>query len=302
MRHHVHLIFDANDATLHPFYDALVLFLDDLSEQLSGNKGAIYFTHDLFGATPQTASYSWRGVNSCDVCLVLIGQSYGALSNTGVSQLHISYLNAKTRSKPLLVFATNSTTRPRQLIDLLGVIEPQQAVYPLISATAFTRELKKLYPDTQEFFVKKPDAPLLRTPKNAVIKPDTSAGAAPIALELKTAINLNCTAHAFSGGALIEVAFMATTNWEAILSAILLTNMAFSTQGLWRIVNDLVAAQAMPAVKAKHPNVHAISRCQVSKADLLWLQNELIKAALIEKPPSTQKDAWRLSARARALL
>lgn len=284
---HIHLICDSTDSTLYELQDALVMFFED--------KAVI--TKDLFTTNAETANYSWRCVNACDWVIMLVGNSYGQLTNTGVSQLHISYLNAKTKNKPISVLVRPSEDRPRQLADLLAVINSQnQDIHQLQTTTALAPLLETLYqthkptPDTDEG---KPT-----TTDWVLPEPTTIQKVAP---HLHDEILLSCQAHAFRGGTLIEVGFMASTTWHQLLSA--LAQLAtFSSQTLWKTLNELVSSQAMPTIQLSHPDVHAISRCQVGKADVLWLQEELHQVGWISKPNGGQKPAWQLTELARQML
>ena len=269
-RHHIHLICDAKDPSLYGLQDALTIFFEQRA----------FLTKDLFGTTSEAANYSWRCINNCDCVFVLLGESYGSLTNTGVSQLHISYLNAKTKRKPMAVFVLETSERPRQLSDLLAMIKEQ--VTQVHNITPST-DLALLFTDAYEIATIDKlavSAPIVNKPKVSTISPR---------LKHKTPVNLadevllNCTAHAFTGGTLIEVAFMAKTKWQSILHALQQHGISFSIQGLWRVLNDTITPQAMPAVKHLYPDVHAISRCQVTKADVLWVEDELLNANFIAK-------------------
>ncbi|MDO4427191.1 MAG: hypothetical protein Q4B88_03590 [Moraxella sp.] len=358
-RYHVHMICDNSDQSIHALHDALVIFFE--------NKAHV--TRDLSTVSPETASYSWRCINRCDFVFVLLGNQYGKLNNTGVSQLHISYLNAKTKNKPLFVFIhndKNSTERSRQLNDLITLISEQnQNIQHINASTNLPVLLDVLYHTLVHESLKEKDTAddvaYLEEPKIhtdvpvEAIKTDTKADILQLKPELsadkhslhepsdrlteerhtssknnplkdteskhafsrekvstrqqqemlgscsKTTpalheeITLNCTAHAFRGGALIEAVFMATVTWYDILISLRHVGTAFSSQRFWRALNELIQAQAMPAVKLSDPEVHAISRCQVTKADMLWVQETLEQAGwMIKIEAHGSKELWQL--------
>lgn len=286
-RQHIHLICDSSDSSLHALQDAVVMFFE--------NKANI--TYDLFTATTATANYSWRCVNACDWAIMLVGDSYGQLTNTGVSQLHISYLNAKTKNKPISVLVVPSENRPRQLLDLLAIIQNQnQDIYHIDEDTHIGDLLEAL----QYMYLPEQDKP---APTIASVSTNTSSrkksskdsGVAPKkpAPFLQDEILLSCQAHAFRGGTLIEVGFMAKTTWREVLQT-LAGVPSFSSQGLLKLLSELVSVQAMPSVKVMHPDVHAISRCQIAKTDMAWLQKELHEVGWIGKL-SNGRDVWQLT-------
>lgn len=293
-RLHIHLICDINDASLHDAHDALTIFCEDKA----------HLSFDLFGVNNETANYSWRCINRCDYVLILIGESYGKLNHSGVSQLHISYLNARTKNKPMTALIYHAESRPRQLNDLVNAInEHNTQIYNLDAQTNLHALLSSVFDDIKNAKKRKEKStePSLFSKPNLTRYEHTLTHHIKPAPSLQDEVLLNCTAHAFKGGTLIEVAFIASSTWRAILSALVDTSMSFSLQGLWRVLNDLIADQAMPAVKATHPDVHAISRCQITKSDVLWIQEELQTAGWIAQSSRnlTGKETWRATEHAK---
>lgn len=336
-RPHIHLICDANDSSLHSVQDALVIFCE--------NK--VRLSRDLFGISHETANYSWRCINDCDYVLMIVGESYGKLNNSGVSQLHISYLNARTKNKAMAILLCDAPTRPRQLADFINAIVKQEKhIYhfgansnlePLfnqifndfgsriiakptlanspavpVGATTIGSEQRLLPYEQKPYEQKQATASLSQSPSKSAAQnkatnappntptPNASPSVPPTVakFELDDELLINCTAHAFKGGTLIEVSFVATSTWQAVLSALTHTSMSFSSQGMWRILNELVAEQAMSVIKPIYPEVHAISRCQVTKADIIWLQEELQAAGWISKSDMAGKAAWKTTEQA----
>lgn len=289
-RQHIHLICDSNDSSLHELQDAVTMFFEDTA----------HITYDLFTATTATANYSWRCINACDWAIMLVGDSYGQLTNTGVSQLHISYLNAKTKNKPISILVLPSDSRPRQLTDLLTIIHNQnQDIYHVDEDTHIGDLLEALQymylPEKEKLTAIRPamDLPKFQQTQTTLKASKETVAPQKAAPFLQDEVLLGCQAHAFQGGTLIEVGFMAKTNWHEILQA--LDGVPyFSSQSLLRILSELVSGQAMLSVKAMHPEVHAISRCQVVKTDIMWLQNELRAVGWINKT-SSGRDIWQLT-------
>lgn len=301
-RHHIHLICDSKDTSLYPLLDAIILYFER----------HVHISKDLFLVGSDSANYSWRCINDCDCVFMLIGQSYGELNNTGVSQLHISYLNAKTKNKPIVAFITDDSDRPRALNDLIQIVKEQVSEIFYITKTT---EYKGLFGRIYDIFDATFMPNILPTPITttaANIAPDllSSLGFETVikrtnkpAPNLQDEVLLNCTAHAFFGGTLIEVSFMATTTWHTILSSLNKT-LAFNSQGLWRLLNELVTPQAMPTIQISRPDVHAVSRCQVAQSDVLWVQEQLHTSGWIAPRtlPSTGKPTWRISDTAKKAL
>ena len=62
-------------------------------------------TYDVSSKLPKASLYGRQCIDSCDYALMIIGDSYATVQKNGVSQMHLSYLNAKAKLKPLLILA-----------------------------------------------------------------------------------------------------------------------------------------------------------------------------------------------------
>lgn len=311
-RHHIHLICDFSDVALHSLQDSLFVHFESKA----------YLTHDLFLMRSESSAYSWQCINACDYTLLLIGDSYGQLANTGVSQLHISYLNARTKQKPMVAFVKKGVgeTVPqksnRQLSDFINLITLQvkdiiyydddsdlpaliEDAYQRLQAQSFAVPVSEIVDDhlpiyditeeevaviSKQEFVSNPIIP----PKSTDRPKNNNAPA------LGSSIALHCNAHAFQGGTLIEVAFQIQATWQQILSELSALATPFSTQGLWKTLNQIATAQATPIIQADYPEVHAVSRCQVVRSDVLVVQETLLFADWIARS-EPNKEIWYLT-------
>lgn len=274
--------------------------------------------------TTETTTYSWQCINQCTGAFILLGHSYGKVNTTGVSQLHISYLNAKTKNKPVIAFIKEDGQKnSKQLDDLIKIIEDQVKTIHYIKDD---QNLTELFNDAFEQLAlgledPKPTIAVLNKLKNQTFASTHSANPTldttntdifnnemlaqnpSIFPDPYDNIPLNCTAHSFFGGTLEEVEFVAQLTWQEILMA-LPASVAFGADTLNRHLNELITPQAMPIIKLKRPNIHAVSRCQVSKSSALWIQEELFEAGWITKSENStkQRELWRLTDIARNIL
>lgn len=304
--HHIHLICDFSDPALFDLHDQLRIYFEPRG----------HLTHDLFLMRPESSAYSWQCINNCDFALLLVGDSYGQLAHMGVSQLHISYLNAKTRNKPMVALikkntdSDSPTKESRQLADFIGLVNNQmEHIFLFDDNSDLPALIEKAYQTLQECEMESiptlsPIDDSLPTLTEAIppspdmvriVLPNTSV------VDLDETLIVNCNVHAFQDGTLIEVDFSATTSWREILTTLVNTNPIFGTQGFWKTLNEIIAPQAMPIIKENYPKVHAISRCQVLKSNMLHLQDTMIDQHWIEK--STQgKDIWQITSLAKQAL
>ncbi|WP_230657310.1 DUF4062 domain-containing protein [Psychrobacter sp. I-STPA10] len=115
MRYHAHIIKVTNEQPL--VSSQLALFFERQA----------FLTQDLPVISTETMNYSRRCIESCDFVIMIIGESYGETNMSGVSQMHLSYLTAKAKRKPMLIFInTNNTgTWERQRQDFVSLVEAQ---------------------------------------------------------------------------------------------------------------------------------------------------------------------------------
>ena len=320
-RHHIHVIFDPTDPSLYELRDRVAAFFAPYA----------FLSHDLILPQANAANFSWRCINECNYVLMLIGNRYGQEGVTGVSQLHVSYLNAKTKHKPLAVLqksqpssddetdiihadnldsrlmatALNNTLNKTKLSDLISLIKEQHKIYMVDDQTDYVLLFADIY---EHFISERPvkgwkldtspigyldDADRLLPTITQLGKKSVSARKIPFH-NLEDDLMINCTAHAFEDGTLHEVAFMASVNWRELVVRLINHDLPFSSQGLARKLNELVTPNAPAIIQIEHPNAHAISRIQVIKADLQWVHEELANAGWIIALDAA-KDMWGVS-------
>lgn len=308
--YHVHLACVANDPVLYTAQDDLAIFVE---------KRAL-LTQDLRTGRSRSANYGWRCVNACDAVVLMIGGRYGQLNPSGVSQLHLSYSNARTTKKPIvaLIHSDALESEDRSLTDFIKLLQTQipesihyfdesRNLFSIFEATLgkfflqHQEEHHEQLHDQQKVSAVKSDTlkPLLfNVPRREQLseiraKKSISMDAKQPALSWDNEFSVNCTAHAFQGGTLIEVAFSLEITWRQIIAALIAIDVPFSSQGLMRCLNEQIDKdQVNDIVMSKYPQVHAISRYQVLKTDALWIQDELQLAGHIA--PKSPNGAWAL--------
>ncbi len=115
-RYHVHIICVAHEQPL--LLDGLAMFF----------QARAFLTYDISPRLPQASLYGRQCVDSCDHTVMIVGENYGTTQNLGVSQMHLSYLSAKAKLKPMLVLIKNKNEKSdlsRQLLDFTQTVEQQ---------------------------------------------------------------------------------------------------------------------------------------------------------------------------------
>ena len=70
--------------------------------------GMGFFSWGLEQRTPLSTAFARRQIDDCDYVLLLLGSQYGEQSVSGVSYLHLEYIYAVTKQKPIIVFMHES--------------------------------------------------------------------------------------------------------------------------------------------------------------------------------------------------
>ncbi|WP_352339243.1 DUF4062 domain-containing protein [Psychrobacter sp. 16-MNA-CIBAN-0192] len=310
-RHHLHVICAANDQSL--VLDSVAIFF----------QARAFLTYDVSGELPKAALYGRQCIDNCDYTLLVIGDSYGATQNTGVSQMHLSYLSAKAKLKPMLIFIKshreNADISP-QLKDFIRLVERQNiGIHYYTSNLDIDRLLTHTYdtllanyPALSWIRETAGDKATLRTSVPSLATPHLSVSAnidhSPVKLESVDNITealdptdtfeFSYTAQAYEGGNLTDVSSSLRCTWQEILQALMQISLAFTSYGLKSSINRLITAKVETEIKQQMPNVHAVARCQISQDDLLILQRLLVTANWIElsaigSRPS--QELWKLT-------
>ncbi|XID75207.1 DUF4062 domain-containing protein [Alkanindiges sp. WGS2144] len=75
-----------------------------------------FFSWGLEQRTPLTTAFARRQIDDCDYFVLLLGGCYGELSASGVSYMHLEYIYAVTKRKPILVLMHEAPeSRPAEL-------------------------------------------------------------------------------------------------------------------------------------------------------------------------------------------
>ena len=322
-RYHIHVICADNDQLL--VLDSVAIFF----------QARAFLTYDVSSKLPKASLYGRQCIDACDYALIIVGDSYGTVQNTGVSQMHLSYLNAKAKLKPLLILVKNhlqGADISRQLQEFINTVTQQaKHVYYYDADTDIEKLLIQSYHNmviqhsvrdvwvrvSEESVRLSKQAALLEpiispTPMSTALKQNNLVGnkgnvadsvSKPIVLTETFAIQYS--AQAYAGGNLTDVTRSMTLTWQEILCTLMNIPATFSSYGLQSAINRLIVSKAEYDIKQEMPNVHAISRCQIAQNDLNHLQRQLVAANWIQLTTygtRVSQELWKLTFYAQNLL
>ncbi|MFW2177747.1 MULTISPECIES: DUF4062 domain-containing protein [unclassified Moraxella] len=312
-RYHIHVCLVRNE---HPeFENALQLALSD----------GYFLTWDLIAHPSQFMDYTRQQIDQCDYLLFVLGNGYGHLSPSGVSLLHLSYIYAVTKKKPLLALIKTQTPQvefSRQRIDLASLIDKDQgnrAMYFLRTQQAID-ELKLALNDlintesTQGWVrgtIAQPFSRNILQPKPATTTtlrgnllssvPNPSKNFDPPPnfenMTLDDSFLVNFSAHAYQAGNLQEVMATHSFTWREVIDQLRLLTPNFSSDSLLRRLNESLKPVALMEASKVVPNLHAVSRHQINNVDFQWLKQQLVdnQWLLPAKDERIGREFWRLN-------
>lgn len=331
-RYHIHVICADNDQLL--VLDSVAMFF----------QARAFLTYDVSSKLPKASLYGRQCIDACDYALMIIGDSYGSTQNTGVSQMHLSYLNAKAKLKPLLILIKthhNEVNISRQLLEFTHMVTKKaekiyyyenendieqlliQAYYKMVAnhqvgdggwvrvgdellkankATATATERQVSEDSTINAATNKVTKPVQAS---SVMLSQLVADSVSKPLVLTDTFEIQYKAQAYEGGNLTDVIRPMVLSWQEILIALVKIPATFSNYGLQSAINRLIATKAEHDIKKDMPNVHAVSRCQISQDDLNQLQRQLVTANWIQLTTygtRAAQELWKLTFYAKSLL
>ncbi len=314
-RYHIHVVCADDDQRL-VLHHLAVFF-----------QGRAFLTYDVSSELPKAAQYGRQCIDACDYVIVVIGDSYGTVKDAHVSQMHLSYLNAKTKLKPLLVLIKDhhyDKDFSRQLLEFRRVVTKQTPkVYYYDTDTNIEQLITNAYQEMLEIYGEKEGwikankeiaglkAPLSASTKGMRRAPNSNSASqnkihdlkasdgdskaishatniADANVKLADTFEVQYSAQAYEGGNLSDVTMSMILSWQELSKALATMPATFSNYGLQTCINRLIASKAESDIKEKMPNVHAVSRCQIAPNDLNKLQKQLVAANWIELTSSSK--------------
>ena len=322
-RYHIHVICADNDQLL--VLDCVAIFF----------QARAFLTYDVSSKLLKASLYGRQCIDACDYALMIIGDSYGTMQKTGVSQMHLSYLNAKAKLKPLLILVKNhpqGADISRQLQEFINTVTQQaKHMHYYDEDTDIEKLLIQAYPNmlvqhsVKDVWVRVSEesvrlskqaalseskispfsTSMLLKQNNRVVHQDTAADSVSKPIVLTDTFVIQYSAQAYAGGNLTDVTRSMTLTWQEILSTLMKIPAAFSSYGLQSAINRLIASKAEHDIKQEMPNVHAVARCQISQNDLNHLQRQLVAANWIQLTTygtRVSQELWKLTFYAQNLL
>jgi hypothetical protein len=264
---------------------------------------------------------------------MVIGDSYGAVQNTGFSQMHLSYFNAKARVKPMMTLIKRHYDPDVVSESLKGFIRMVEQKNNQVHYYDDNTDIKQLLNNIHADMIEKsnlapewikvrdldsstaantqgslnPQAGHLASARRQTNNRYEASDRVTTMIEPSAAFDIEYSAQAYEDGNLTDVMMTMSLTWQDVLLALGGLPAVFSSYGLQSQFNRLIAAKAERDIKRLMPKVHAVARCQIIKSDLDKLQRLLVAANWIQIKSAgsgvrSTKELWSLTFYAKKLL
>lgn len=302
-RYHVHICLVRNEQP--EIEDALQVALSE----------DYFLTWDLIVPPTTSAEFTRHQIDICDYLIFLIGDSYGTLSPSGVSFLHLNYIYAATKRIPMLALIKTQTgqkVQARQRQELVSLIEKEQLdnVLTYKDVTSFKQncslanlvknnpkvgwqKFRKISNLSSSASTSNNDGFVLAKPKPMIdIETEKMNGFNPLLIPKEvvkplTIPNLekvskndivwvNYSAHAYQGGNLKDINATYGFTWQEIIDMLAKLTKPFSTELMQKTLNDSLKQPALEEAQKSMLNVHAVSRCLINAMDFQIIKQQLI--------------------------
>ncbi len=296
--------------------------------------GMGFFSWGLEQHTPLSTSIARRQIDDCDYLLVLLGSRYGEQSVSGVGYMHLEYIYAMTKQKPVIVFMHDDPeSRDSKLQDQKPELKEkfkefrkqlQQEVDQVftyrslrdleIAVRSNMPQMLERYPVTG--WVRPQNTQVLQDEiddlRNKVKQLESQLGsrqADPIETVTKASMHelysFEYRMHAYQDGNFKELKPYRKMTWAQLLS-VLGTSFIIPTPEEYfsKRMNEFLNETALEDALKEMPRTHAVSRAQINiralhEIKLQMRQNEWI---IPTGRDDRQRMLWRLTPKGQKLL
>lgn len=297
--------------------------------------GMGFFSWGLEQRTPISTALSRRQIDDCDYLILLLGSQYGELSVSGMGYMHLDYLYAVSRQKPIIVFmheqpelhAANLavaqkpelTEKFNQFRALLQKNVDQIFTYRTLRdlelAARFNMpQMLERYPvlgwvrpqNTQKLF----DEIAQLKAKLAILETETGQREMdPLVTLPKVSLHerfaFDYRIHAYQDGNFQEMKLSKQLTWGQLLGIL---GGVFSQPSPEEVfskrLNEYLNEVSLGEIKLQLPRVHAVARAQINMMALHTIKNQMNNNDWIIQTgrDDRQRMLWQTSAKGQKLI
>lgn len=290
-----------------------------------------FFSWGLEQRTPLTTAFARRQIDDCDYFILMLGSRYGELSASGVSYMHLEYIYAVTKQKPILVLMYEAPESradefqdktPEGKLKFLDFRRQLQRERDMVMTFRDLRDLEIAIRHTMPQFLNRYPAQGWIRPNQQQVQQlqDENEQLRQKLLQLEQQPRMTTTpqrvadlpqvqgheeitfdykVHAYQDGNFRELRPHRQMTWNDLLMVI---GPGFSPampeDSFAKILNDYLNSTALADVRDVMPRAHAVARCQVNIRALHMIKTQFKNNAWIVPVgrDDRQRILWELSA------
>jgi len=290
-----------------------------------------FFSWGLEQRTPLTTAFARRQIDDCDYFILMLGSRYGELSASGVSYMHLEYIYAVTKQKPILVLMYEAPEgRAEEFQDktqegklkFLDFRRQLQRERDMVMTFRDLRDLEIAIRHTMPQFLNRYPAQGWIRPNQQQVQqlqdeneqlrqkltqleqqqPRVTSAPQRVAdlpqVQGHEEIAFDYKVHAYQDGNFRELRPQRQMTWNDLLMVI---GPGFSPampeDSFAKILNDYLNSTALADVRDVMPRAHAVARCQVNIRALHMIKTQFKNNAWIVPVgrDDRQRVLWELS-------
>lgn len=286
-RYHIHVCYASGD---------LAAERSVLMQQLATN---CFFTWSLQDANAVNNNYSRQQIDACDYVLFLVGSKYGLLAASGVSYLHLDFIYATSKLKPMAALLLENPEEASQVDTLKkqnehifnqrklkdfrsNLINACQNFSEFVSTDDFSNKLSQLFVNLTQLhptdgWVRNEMSAVKEKINKKIENTDEFMAVGIEKTQLRETIKFTYRTQAFKGGNFKEVFLSKEMTWGGLLALTAdSVRMPASEDVLAKAIHEYLDSIALEEVKNKMPEVHAAARCQLKPKDLQTITLQFI--------------------------
>lgn len=267
--------------------------------------GMGFFSWGLEQRTPTSTAFARRQIDDCDYVLMLLGSQYGEQSISGVSYLHLEYIYAVTKQKPIIVFmhdqpdareislqetTSESKKRFHEFRHQLQKEVEQVVTYTTLrdlelAIRSYLPQMLERYPvagwvrphsiQTLQDEIDHLKLQLTQAKMNHS-KSDTDPFLSLPRVTFSDVARIDYRMHAYQDGNFQELVFTRDMTWCEVLKILYLEfKNATPEENFSKILNQFLNDTGLEDAQKQMPRAHAVSRSQINVRSLHMIKQQM---------------------------
>lgn len=267
--------------------------------------GMGFFSWGLEQRTPLSTAFARRQIDDCDYVLLLLGSQYGEQSVSGVSYMHLEYIYAVTKQKPIIVFLHDAPESRgddlqesrkelkekfnefrNQLQKEVEQVVSYRTLRDLeLSVRSYMPQMLERYPVVgwvrpQSIQVLQDEIDRLKTQllqiKNTQERKEVDPFLTLPKVSAHDVFNFDYRVHAYQDGNFKEMNPIREMTWLEVLKVLSVEfRAAIPEDGFSKVLNDYLNKSGLADVHVSMPRAHAVARAQINIRALHTIKQQM---------------------------